>query len=196
MSTATGTIAVRKDVLRNTLAALTAFQQWQKTPETAWDLATAKTHIYFDDLPPPPNNAAAYTAAELAALRPFAVIYLPEKGIRWTADAGPRHCRPSGELVMYFEESIPASLLPDPVGSPSDPPRTVEDGGEIIRRFENFIGRLVQSTTAEDVTFTTQRSEAGYTTWKQIEFAGPFRCPEDCVPSQGEHQWGLLNIHW
>jgi hypothetical protein len=186
-TTAVGTIAVVKDRVRDTLAALTAFRAWQGA---AYSVEQAKARIYFDDTPLPPDGQESYTAGQLAALRPFAVVFLATPGgARWSADATPNRCVPSGRIQIYLEEAIPSDLVPAGTAA--------EDTGEVIRRFENFVGRLIQNESDPSaLTFATTRAMAGYFAWKSISWDGPYRPHPQEVAAQGDHQYGLLTIDW
>ena len=181
-----GTPAVVKNALREMLAATTAFRAWDGASLT---VDQAKERIYFDDLPIPAAGADQHAVAVMQSFRPFAVVYFPARGgVRWDCDASPRHLRPSGRIVIYLEAGIPDDLIPSGA--------TVEDSGEIIRRFENWIGRMVSSTDNADATFQSLRATAGLLDYTAIDYSGPFRCHPDDVPSQGDHQYATLEIEW
>lgn len=186
MTAPSGTPSVVKNAVREMLAKTSAFREWDGASLTE---AQARTRIYYDDLPLPASGADQHTAAEMASLRPFAVVYFQARGgVRWDCDASPRHLRPSGRICVFLETGIPADLVP--VGA------AAEDTGEVIRRFENWIGRLVSSTNPSDVTFQSQRGTAELLDFTAIEYSGPYRCHPNDVPSQGDHQWAVLEIEW
>lgn len=85
---------------------------------------------------PPPANRISHTAPELAALRPFVLIWTDDRqGIQWTRDTpGPDACSSSaGTLLIRYERNTPAGL--DPAAAARD--------------FENSIGQLCKGTAAE-----------------------------------------------
>lgn len=90
--------------------------------------------VYHHHLPEPANKIS-HTKTELAALRPFIMLWTNDRdGITWTRDtAGPDACAASdGELVIRFERNTPANMSPSLAA----------------RDFENLIGRLAKGTAA------------------------------------------------
>jgi hypothetical protein len=181
-----GTPAIVKNAVREMLANTTAFRTWDGANLT---VSQARDRIYFDDLPVPPNGQDAFSAEQMAAMRPFAVVFFPVVGgVRWSCDASPRHLRPHGKVLIYLEAGIPDDLVPD-----GD---DVEDSGEIIRRFDNWIGRMVSSTDSGDVTLKSLRGTAEMLDFTDLEYVGPFRAHPNDVPTQGDHQFATLELTW
>lgn len=79
MTSPSGPISLPGQYLENMLAACSAFQTWVG----AEDATEAAASIYQEGLPAPSGGADAYTAAQLAALRPYAVIYQDAERRGW-----------------------------------------------------------------------------------------------------------------
>ncbi len=101
-------------------------------PNNAWDDATALSHIYFDELPPPADGAADHSANELISLRPFCIMWADiSGGFRWRSDSGDFCCSlVSGVVVMQIEINVPSELRNDPTALAIDTNRKL---GRIIR---------------------------------------------------------------
>ena len=182
MDAASGPLAYPKDLLRTSLAACTAFQQWDGH---AWTSTEAAARIYFDALPPP--QAAEYTREELESLRPFAIISRDERGMRWEAESVGglgRSYRTSGRLVVTLERNFPS------VSGETDPHAAAD------RQFENMVGALIVSNDVNSPGLLELSGTAGYLLIRAIEEAGPFRVDPRDVPQLGDYQRHFLFVEW
>ncbi len=180
--TASGVIAIAKEIARDTIATTTAFRSWEGN---SWTVDQAKTHIYFDALPPPAANANSHTLSELQALRPFCVLYKPPDfgvTLQHVAAGGHNRYTPSGVIVARFERGVPVAEAADP--------------GAADRSFENFLGLLMQSGDSVNPGIAELAGLPGYLNVRQMDELGPFRSREDDQPTIGDCQWYYLQLEW
>lgn len=83
-------------------------------PDNPWDDETALAHTYIDALPKHAENES-YTADELAALRPYAIIeQAGGDGFRVNIETADSCCaRPMGHVIIGLRLSVPDSLKDD-----------------------------------------------------------------------------------
>lgn len=181
MDAPVGMIAVAKDLLRTSLATCTAFRTWDGAN---WTIEQAKERIYFDSLPPPPDNAAAYTRAQLEALRPFAIIYRPRQdGVRLEVEAaGPDTFATSGTLVVRLERNVPEDER--------------DDAGAADRSFENMVGQVMRTSSPAAPGLADLSGQPGYLKILKIQESGPHRCGVDEITDYGDFQEHYLQIEW
>ena len=105
-------MAKAEDYLRVSLAACAA---WQSECGAA-DAAEALEHVYIDGLPNPAKGAA-HTRGELEGLRPYALVFMPERD-PYTArtDAVSDHFefQGSGQLTLRIVRSSPDQVGDSP----------------------------------------------------------------------------------
>lgn len=109
------TIPVEQQYLKNTLAASATFQTWVG----AADATEAAERIHCFMLPDPepnkvdPENPDEYPREQLEALRPFALIFVPddekERREMVAVGSGPEFSH-SGRLHIRFEQNTPDGL--------------------------------------------------------------------------------------
>lgn len=173
MDAAVGTIATAVDALREQLANTTAFRTWDGANYT---VDQAKARIYRQSMP------LAADLDALAALRPFAVIWVPLQGVSWRARAAPNHCHASGTLVVEFHRTPPTLLTSDP--------------GHNDRDFHNFIGALVKSDNPSAPGLWELCGQAGYLTLREVRADGVYRSRPEDVPTVGDVDLAYLEIDW
>lgn len=179
---ATNVIAIAKERFRDSIAATTAFRTWEGNN---WTVDQAKTRIFYDALPPPATNAKSYTLAEIESYRPFCLVYKPVDGgltLQHVANGGHNRFTPSGVLIAKFERSVPTAQQNDP--------------GEADRRFENFLGALIQSNDQNNPGLVELAGTSGYLNINEFAELGPYRSLEDERTAIGDCQWYYLQVNW
>lgn len=177
---AAGCIATVKELLRTSLAACYYFQRWQGH---SWSATEAEKRIYFDALPPPPNNQETYTKAQLHELRPFAIVY-KSGPVRFRSIAAPGAYSIEGMLTVEFEQAVPSNLAKDP--------------DELDRQFENFVGQIMATfdATKPGLRELSRLTSATYLWIESMEDDGPYRVQQEKVESLGDHQIYYLDVGW
>jgi len=173
VDTAVGTIATVVDALREQLANTTAFRTWDGASYT---VDQAKARIYRQTMPLFADLDA------LAALRPFAVIWVPLQGVSWRAVAAPNHCRASGSLVVEFHRAPPTLDAADP--------------GANERDYHNFVGAVVQSGDPSAPGLWELAGQAGYLTLREVRADGVYRARPEDVPTVGDCDLAYLEVDW
>lgn len=174
-------IANAKERFRDSIANTTAFRTWDGA---SYSVDQAKARIYFDALRPPADNVT-HTLAELAALRPFAVVYMPaEQGVslRHVANGPGHRFTPHGTLMARFERAVPTNVANDP--------------GAADRQIENMLGPLLMSCDANAPGLAELAGQAGYLAITALDCAGPFRSTKDERPGIGDCQWFFVQADW
>lgn len=100
-----GSLSLAEVRLRETLAALPAFQEFAGV--TSADDAAA--HIFRNDLPPHAANQSDYSLEELRQYRPFAILWTQRtgNGFSWSNRPAFGTTRMSGRLLFDLEREIP-----------------------------------------------------------------------------------------
>lgn len=143
---------------RLTVAASAAFQTWVGAASAAAALA----RVYRDGLPKP--SGGVYTAAALAALRPYCIISTDDADLEAPA-SGPDWDQ-RGHLMLGFEQAVTTALANDP--------------GGLGEAFENTIGDILDDMKA-------LANTAGYLNISTISIPGPWvRTPEDVAAQEGD----------
>jgi hypothetical protein len=174
LTAAQGAISLAETYLAATLAACA---QWQ-TLTGAADADEAAERIYYDALPPPPNNQDAYTRQQLEELRPYCVIFSDEEtGLTFDHDA-------HGVGFGYRDAGILKGFLESAVD-----PQIAHDPQEIFRRFKNDVGLLVADMLA-------LAGLAGYLAISTLTLRGPLRSHEDQLPGEGDYVQYHFTINW
>lgn len=163
-------IALAVEHLRQSLANSAAVRAWLGVATSALALA----RIYRAALPPPASNAAAYTAAEIAAYRPFIIVSTLE-GFASTYDAA-RGYRRSGALGLELEQTIESAIAADP--------------GEIVTRFENDLGAIIAD-------LETNSATAGYLDVRSVTLDEViYLADPDKVEQEGDWARAHLRVEW
>lgn len=164
-------ISLAKQYLKAALAASATFQAWTGSA----DSAEAAARIYREALPRP-DSAREYTAAELSALRPYAIV--GTLGYRSDADAGgaERERWATGRLLLRLVMDVPAEAA--------------EDEEELSIQFENVIGGIERDLYATS-------GLAGYLDVRGFELPAPYmRTHPDQVNTEGDAVGVEIVIEW
>lgn len=156
-------------------AQFAACPMWQQLAARNGPLAS----VYFDSLPPPPDKAQAYTAEQLAALRPLVVIYSDEDtGLVFDhqshGQVGFGYAN-SGTIKGYLEMAVA--------------PEHADDPQHAIRLFENQIGQVITE-------LLQLAGAAGYLAISNSRFTGPLRNHEDLRSEEGDYLQLLFTFEW
>lgn len=149
--------------LRDMIAASSTFQGWVD----ADDADGAKASIHYESLPLPGSSAEVYSAAEIAAYWPYALIYLDEYHLRPMATESDRD---GGAFVVQF-----CALAED---SSNDPDETTV-------KFENHAMNVLEEIMA-------LREQAGYLDVGEVQvIEGPVRAHPDDIAAGGRDELTL-----
>jgi len=171
--TAAGNLSLAQECLRTTLADATAF----RTFAGAADRAAALLRIHHDVLPPPAAAAPAYTLAEWAAHRPYAIVAGEQTG-----GYSVRHA--TGGASFGFEESGHLWLL---LGAAPDSDYTADADQDAA--FRNAVGEIIGG-------LMDLAGLAGYLAIETIAVAAIGRNLPDDAPGCGEEMLCILGITW
>jgi hypothetical protein len=174
LTAAAGSISLAVDYLRTTLADSAAFRTWAG----AANQAAALARIYYESLPPPANGNE-HTLAELAAYRPYALVWVsPEDGFRkrHISQAASFGYAQSGTMLFRMLQTVDPAIANDPA--------------EISRRFINTIGTIFDE-------FEDLCGLAGYLAIESMEIDfGPYRGDPDEKTTQGDYIGIDINVSW
>jgi hypothetical protein len=168
---AEGGITLAEENLRLTLADCARFRTWT----TASDQAKALARIYIDSLPNPPNDADSYSADELVALRPFAIVMTARQSGYSRGRVATETYPEAGKMAIAFEENVPASLA--------------DDVPALERQFKNTLGVIIDEMLG-------LAYQAGYLAIDLITFSGPVRCLKDDAVGEGDHHFAMFEIQY
>lgn len=180
-----GCIQTLKDLIRHTLAATWALQNWQGNVFSAEEL---KARIFDEALPPPaPDSVLAdsgedYSPAELDQLRPYAIVYKgPSLSIEAVAEPGGVLLAPS-IFVVELTQSLPKGLERRP--------------DEADKLFEETIGALLWTgdPNKPGLVELRARKHEGYLDWLSIEAQGPVWPEITEGAAYGDHQKYFLFV--
>lgn len=174
---ANGIIARSKELLRDTLAACYAFQNWNGL---SLSLEQAKARIYYDALPPPIGHDA-HTLAELREYRPYALIY-KSGAVEVRNDSSPNGYHATGQLTILLESDVALSTSHDP--------------GEVERLMENFVGSLIWSQDNSQPGLVELAGQAGYFAPLEIRDDGPYRTEETKLHDIGDAIRHYIDVTW
>lgn len=175
MTAPAGSISLAKQHLKLALADCSAFRTWCG----AADQAAALGHIYLEGLPKPPANQKAFTAEQLAAYRPYAIVYTDAKnGFNLAFDAFGAHAEyaAGGKLLFTLEQNCPDRQGDDPTADAN-------------LDFSNFCGSLIDELAALS-------GQAGYLCFDRLSFRGPFWTHPLLLPTEGLYQWCEITLDW
>jgi len=168
-------------LLATTLANCHALQTWGGNN---WNVSQSLARIYHHALPKPANNLE-HTLAELAAYRPFALVWTEQgDGMEIMRDtAGPDWAPKSrGHLIVCLEQSTPANLVADPSAAE--------------RNFEGMIGRLIGSGNPSQPGLYELSGRPEYLPITRIVYRGIARTPQEESTEIGDAQRAWLDIYW
>lgn len=183
LTAAAGTVSSAEEALGRTLAACTAFQG------DGGDETSARQRIFYHALPPPANDGE-YTAAELAAYRPCALIYTDfPRGYRWHK-VGSFAWDDSGRLALELEWTVPEAVA--------------TDEAEVARRFSNWLGTVMQLRANEadeqrgliDLFDLAPYADHQFLAGAQIDVVDVTRTAIEQVEKIGDCIRALLIVHW
>ena len=147
---AAGPISLPQEYLRQSLAATAT---WQGLCGVA-SAAGALGRIYHDGLPMP-EDGQTHQAAELAALRPCAIVYTEDDGLTYELEAGGEELcyGAKGRLVLELMRNAPAEALDEPCGPAARAWRELlEDLVEELGELSGLAGYLAcQTITIDEV---------------------------------------------
>jgi len=170
MTEPAGRLMLAQNYLKATLAASATFQTWVE----AEDATEALGSIHHDGLPDPTDPDKGYTAAELTALRPYALIWTQEQAGFSLARTAYETWQESGRLKLLLIQDVPAAIA--------------TDIAEADLRWKNTIGQIIDDLAA-------LAGGAGYLAIARIDLDdGPFRLVPDKQPEQGDAQGVELGI--
>lgn len=172
MTAPAGCMSLAQEYLRITLANSATFQA---LVEHVDDVDSTKESIYHEGLPAPADGDA-YTAAELEAYRPYAVVSTrEEQGFGKRRDALGAFVD-SGFLMLEIVRTSPEDLL--------------DDRAELDLTWRNIIGQILDELEALAGT-------AGMLDIKALNLvAGPDRMHPDPAEAQGDTQFATVEVHW
>jgi hypothetical protein len=176
-----GWIRNTANLAASTLSKCHAMQTWQGATYTQ---AQALGRIYHHALPPPANKRE-HTLAELAALRPFVLLYTEQgDGLDVTRDTagtdwGPRA---TGHLVACFECAIPTIDINDPAKVASD--------------FEQFLGLMIGTGATNQPGLYELFGQPGELAGTRVVYRGYARTDPADVAEIGDCLRGWLDLYW
>lgn len=176
MTEPAGCISLAQHYLRQMLADTAAVRTWLDVDNQA----AALLKIHHEGLPPPADNAAEHTRAELVGYRPYIVVFTGEdNGLTLSHDAGGPafEYAESGRLTVRLYQNCP-----DGHGS--------EPSSDANLQFKNSVGLIIDGLAAKS-------GGAGYLAIERLTLSdGPYWGHPDLAPSQGIWQGADLAIEW
>ncbi len=175
MTAPSGPVSEAIELLRQTLGASDTF----RTLVGAANQTEAEASIHKGALPKPVSGAYSHSLAELATLRPYAILFeQPEEGfqVRAAALSGSRDFVASGQFGILLEWPIPSNISDDPA--------------EIAIQFRNIYGGIIDDMAG-------LASVAGYLDINEMAAEdGPWRSHEDDLETYGDVKIMMLRISW
>ncbi len=159
---------------------------WRRLADenSPWDDATALAHIHLDELPPP-NPGPDHSLEQLAAFRPFAILWADvATGFRWRADSGDYCCSlVSGTVVIQLELPVPELLAGDPTALAID--------------LHRKLGRIMRTSDPAEPGLLDLSGKPGYLPITDAKITGYIRTDDkaridigDAVTCEIELKWG------
>lgn len=175
LSPPSGTLSLARSYLAEMLAECAAFQAFVGASGSG-AAAQAAARIHHTCLPPPAGEK--YTAAELSAYRPFALVSTaPTEGLRRVLDAADSFGS-SGRIEIKLEQDVDTEIAADPA--------------EIEQRFENAVGAIIDELCAR-----AAPGHAGELAFNAISLtAGPWRPMVEAYEEQGDYIACELMVEW
>lgn len=157
-----------QDLLKTTLASCAAFQTFTGTANST----NAALRIHHDYLPDPDDDT--YTEAELAGIRPCALIYTePNNGWTYRRDAaGTNNWGASGRLIIVLMRDFPAN--------------TEASAADVAMR--GLAGDIIEDLR--------DKSETGGLAATGFSASGPFRTPQEDLAELGDRQAFEITVDW
>jgi len=178
-STASGAMTTAEQLLKDTLAACTAFQEWVG----ATTAATAAESIYLEALQPDEYYSDRHELERLKSRRPFAQIWTSEEsGFSMQRTAAPNVMVANGTLYLRLERNVPEAIA--------------HDYAEVDRTFKNVLGAIVSSGDAAEPGLAELGSQAGYLDIDTITVQQWSRTAPDEWPTIGDAQEATVVIGW
>ncbi len=175
-----GSISLAQENLRQTLSNVSAWQALCGAPDDPLDQAAALAKIYHEGLPKPADDKPVHSREELIALRPYAVVFLPEgSGFRRIQDAisDSFEFQSMGAMRLRLYRNCPESFDSEP-------------SGEANLDWKNVIGNIIDGLCA-------LAGQADYLAFDQIGIvAGPYWGHPQDVPTLGVWQGVELELTW
>jgi hypothetical protein len=178
--TPAGSISLAQELLRVTLSNCPNWQALCGAPDGPVDQPTALGRIYHEGLPKPSGGGPVHTRDELIALRPYAVVFLPDaRGFSRAQDAagGTFEFLASGSMRLRLYRNCPESYNSEP-------------SGDANLDWKNVIGQILDDLCG-------LAGQEGYLCFDAIRVvAGPYwGAPQD-VPTLGVWQGVDLELDW
>ncbi len=144
----------------------------------------AEDRIYFDELPPPLDNKPDYSAEELTALRPLALMWLDlNGGIRLRSETGANCCWiASGAAIVQIELTVPINLVDDPRALAID--------------LHTKIGRIIRTGDALQPGLCDLSGLPGYLPIKDVLYRGYVRTDDKAAIDIGDAVRCELEVQW
>lgn len=181
LATAVGPVSLAEDLLATTLADCTTV----RTFLGAANAAAALARIYFGALDPPGSGADSLTPAELAALRPFILLWTDETAgvqLDFSTLGGTDgwHLRPSRGLIVVRFEATAGS------GTPQEEERVMK----------NAVGTMAMSGDNDNPGLVELSGRPGYMAVRRVLVRGPWRADEDEAQHFGDHFAARFDVEW
>lgn len=157
-----------QDLAIATLANCEAFQLLVGRP----DAARAKQRIFSDVLPVP--EGAEWTADELDAIRPFALVHTTEDITGFVYERIATGCwNASGRITIKIERSL----------------RDSDTAAQADARFKREVAEIIKQ-------FAAQRETGDRLMSRRFNVEGPYRIAHEDLEEQGDHQWMMIYVEW
>lgn len=181
MDSAVSGLSLSKAALQSQLSKSARFQAFASNTGTPLSEANALLRIKLDAWPFPLDTDGrlkeSYTAAELADIRPFAMIFADRaKGYALSYAGAPTCSVESGMLRIHFEKDITAALRLDPES--------------LHRQWDNDLAVIAAELIGLKTTDGMLQID------QSIVVQGPFLSTEQQSPGQGVFAYGLLTVSW
>ena len=176
MDAAVAGISISKAALQSQLSKCARFQTFIGGNEAA-----ALLKIKLDGWPFPldenGNIKEAYTAQELADIRPFAMIFSDSRrGYSLNAAGAPIACVEAGTLQIHFEKDVSSTLLKDPES--------------VNRQWDNDLGQIAREL------MDLKQTDGMLQIDQSVTVQGPFFSTESEQPGQGNFAYALMTVTW
>jgi hypothetical protein len=173
VTTAAGSISLAQESLRTMLADCPAFRALCG----AADRGAALAHIYHEGLPPPANGSE-HTAAEHAALRPWAIVYTDGRRGFQRRKESTGGFRSAGKLRLRLARSCDAA--------------DAEPTADSMLAWKNIVGQILAELCGAAIV-----AAAEHLAFDEIAVEdGPFAAAPTLAETQGMWQGVELAIAW
>lgn len=177
MDAAVAGISISKGALQSQLSKCARFQLFCGGISEAAALAKIKLDAWPFPLDENGVIKESYTKEELAAIRPFAMIFGdPRRGYSLKVAGAPTAAVEAGALQIHLEKAIDPALLADPES--------------VNRQWDNDLGQIARELI--DLKTTDGMLQVD----QEILVQGPFFSTESEQPGQGNFCYGLLSVTW